>query len=338
MNLNRQDSQALVLLLSTQAAQDFGPRISAILQDRAYRLASPEEAAQANGACPVNIAFISRDVTGKSSKTRLEPPLLRFYDILRRSPGLAWVHAHSAGADRPIYPELRERGVRVTTSSGANADAVAQMALTGVLALGRCLPELMDAQRRKSWEPLLGPRAPRDLPGQTAVVVGLGPIGQEIARLLKALRMRVIGVRRGAVDTPPCDRTVAFSQVREALKEADWLILACPLTDETSGFLDAGAIAALPAGACVVNVARGEVAVERDLVAALQSGHLGGAFLDVFEQEPLDPASPLWDMRNVLVSPHTAGHSSGHYEAVGEIFLDNLARWRDGQPMKNMMA
>jgi phosphoglycerate dehydrogenase-like enzyme len=333
-----QRDKVLGLLLSEQAARDFGPRVGDLLREVPHRLVNPASGPGPDGTYAIDIAFISRDVTGKSSKTELAESLRRFYEILRASPGLAWVHGHSAGADRPIYPELRRRGVTVTTSSGANAESVAQTALTGLLALNRRLPELMDAQRRKAWEPLLGPRAPRDLHQQTAVVVGLGPIGQEVARLLKALRMQVIGVRRNAVQTPPCDRTVAFGQLRGVLPIADWLILACPLTDETRGMLDADTIGLLPRGARVINVARGEVAVEQDLIAALESGHLGGAFLDVFEKEPLSPQSPIWNLKNVIVSPHSAGHTTGHYAAVGEIFLDNLARWRDGRPMRNLMA
>jgi len=329
---------APVILLSDQAAEQFGPGIARIFQDQPYAIARPSDPPQADGSYDIDLAFISRDVTGKSSKTVLTDTLLRYYDILRHAPRLAWVHGHSAGADRPIYPELRTRGVTVTTSSGANAEAVAQMILTGVLALSRRLPALMDAQRRHAWEPLLGPRAPRDLAGQTALIVGLGPIGQEAARLLKMLRMQVIGVRRSEAATPHCDRVLPFDRLDEALPLADWIILACPLTEQTRGLLDAARIALLPAGAWVINVARGEVAVERELTAALASGALGGAFLDVFEVEPLAPQSPLWDLPNVMISPHTAGQTSGHYAAVGELFLDNLARWRSGQPLRNLMS
>jgi phosphoglycerate dehydrogenase-like enzyme len=337
MTMNGPARQAPVILLSDQAAEHLGPAMARLFQDQPYRIASPSDPAQADGSHDVDIAFISRDVTGKSSKSVLTDTLLRFYDILRHAPRLAWVHGHSAGADRPIYPELRARGVTVTTSSGANAEAVAQMILTGVLALNRRLPDLMDAQRRRAWEPLLGQRAPRDLAGQTALIVGLGPIGQEAGRLLKMLRMQVIGVRRSEAATPHCDRVLPFGRLDEALPLADWLILACPLTEQTRGLFDAARLARLPAGAFVVNVARGEVAVEADLAAALASGALGGAFLDVFETEPLAPQSPLWGMHNVMISPHTAGHTSGHYAAVGEIFLDNLARWRGGQAMRNLM-
>jgi phosphoglycerate dehydrogenase-like enzyme len=133
----------------------------------------------------------------------------------------------------------------------------------------------------------------------------------------------------------PCDQTIAYDRLAEVLPEADWLILCCPASPLTRGIADAVALAAMPVGAHFINVARGEIAVESDVIAALASGHLAGAYLDVFEREPLDPASPLWDMPNVLVSPHTASHSLGQNEAILEIFLDNLARWRDGRRLRN---
>jgi hypothetical protein len=266
---NRDPRQPLTLLLSQQAARDFGARIGQVLREVPHRFIHLESEPDASGDFGADIAFLTREVTGNSSKTQRTDSLLRFYQILRGAPRLQWVHTHSAGADRPIYPELRNRHVIVTTSSGANAEPVAQMAVTGLLMLGRRMPELMEAQRRKSWEPLLGARAPNDLRNQTALVVGLGPIGQEIARLLKALAMHVIGVRRSAESCPPCDETVALEDLPLVLPRADWVILACPLTSLTRGLLNAASIALLPGGARVVNVARGEVAVESDLVAAL---------------------------------------------------------------------
>jgi phosphoglycerate dehydrogenase-like enzyme len=328
----------LRLLLSMQAQQAFSDGIGRALDGLPYQLVTADDVLRHGAPGEVDIAFVSRDVTGKSSKTDLTESLRDFYTVLHASPCLQWVHGHSAGADRPIYPALRARGVAVTTSSGANADAVAQMVLAAVLALGRRLPDIMRAQQQRAWRPLLGERAPRDLRGQTAVVVGMGPIGQEVARLLRMLHIKVIGVRRSNEVLPECDETIALSRIDDVLPRADWLVLACPLTDATRGLVDARRIDLLPATAYLINVARGEVAVEEDLADALASGRLAGAFLDVFETEPLDAASPLWAIDNVIVSPHSAGHTSGHYAAVGEIFLDNLARWRRQQPMRNRMA
>ncbi|MDB5854188.1 MAG: hydroxyacid dehydrogenase [Herminiimonas sp.] len=330
-----QDGKPLHVLLSEKAEADFGGRIAEVLAGRPHRFVHPDHPVDADGDIGADLALLTRDVTGLSTKALLTPATAHFYALLRKARSLQWVHSHSAGADRPIFGELRQRGVTVTTSSGANAEPVAQTAVAGLLALSRCFPSLMAAQRRAAWEPLLGPRAPKNLRGQVAIVVGLGPVGLEIASLLKALHLNVIGVRREPQPCPPCDTTIGFADLSTALPRADWLVLACPLTSTTEGMIDAAAMARMPAGARIVNVARGEVIVEKDLVAALQSGHLGGAFLDVFEHEPLAKDSPLWAMENVIATPHSAGHAAGNNAAVGEIFLDNLARWRDGKALRN---
>jgi D-2-hydroxyacid dehydrogenase (NADP+) len=329
------NSPPLKLLLSDFAHRTWGSRIAAAVPSGGLAFVTAEQAIELSGPCEADIAFMTREVTGKSSKNNQTPELRNFEIVLRRSPGLRWLQIHPAGAERPIYRELRDRGVKVTTASGATAVTVSHSVLAAVISLTRRFPRHADAQQRRAWEPRIGDRAPRDLKGQCAVVVGLGPIGRNIAALLKVLGMRVIGVRRTPEQVEPCDRTIAYDRLDEVLPEADWLILCCPASPLTRGIANAAAFAAMPAGAHFVNVARGEVAVERDVIASLASGKLAGAYLDVFEREPLDPASPLWDMPDVILSPHTAGHSLGQNEAIFEIFLDNLARWRDGRKLHN---
>lgn len=321
------------LLLSAHALRVWGTRIAAALPDLAFVTA--EDALAADGPCDADIAFMTREVTGKSSKDNPTPELQGFETVVRKSPGLRWLQIHPAGAERPIYRELRARGVKVTTASGATAITVAHSTLGAVIALNRRFPLLADAQRRHAWEPRLGERSPRDLAGQCALIVGLGPIGRTIARLLKTLGMTTIGARRSAEPVPPCDETIAYESLHAALPRADWLILCCPASPLTRGIANAAAFAAMPDGACFVNVARGEIAVERDVIDALRSGKLSGAYLDVFEREPLVADSPLWDLPNVIVSPHTASHSLGQNEAIFGIFLDNLAGFREGRKLRN---
>jgi len=325
---------ALRLLMSRDAIDRFGPAVSARLVSVPHQLVARESLAE-SGDAEIDIAFLTKDVSGRSTKTDLSAPLAHFFELLRQSVRLKWVHTHSAGADRPIYPQLIGRGVTVTTSSGLTADTVAQSAVGGVLALARRFPLLQEAQRRRSWEPLIDGRAPRDLKGQVAVVVGLGPIGREIARLLTAIGLHVIGVRTSTTADPGCAETVTFADLPANAPRADWLLLACPLTDLTRQLVDAAMLSRLPRGAYLINVARGEVVVEQELVAALQQGRLAGAFLDVFEIEPLAADSPLWTLPNVMVTPHTASHSVGYYTRVGELFLDNLSRWVDGKALVN---
>jgi phosphoglycerate dehydrogenase-like enzyme len=320
------------LLLSDFALRTWGERIRAAQGDLDFVTA---EQALANGACDADLAFMTREVTGKSSSGNPTPELRGFDTVVRASPTLKWLQIHPAGAERPIYRELRARGVKVTTASGATAVTVSHSVLGALIAINRRFPLLADAQRRHAWEPRLGERSPRDLKGQCAVIVGMGPIGRNIARLLKALDMRSIGVRRSAEPVPECDRTVAYADLPSVLPEADVLILCCPASPVTRGIANARVFAAMPKGSLFINVSRGEIAVEKDVTAALQSGHLAGAYLDVFEREPLDPASPLWDIPNVLISPHTASHSLGQNEAIFGIFLDNLERFRAGRKLRN---
>ncbi|HEX4892629.1 MAG TPA: D-2-hydroxyacid dehydrogenase [Hyphomicrobiaceae bacterium] len=323
------------LLLSSFALKTWGDRIRAAVPGGAITFVTAEEAGAREAACDADIAFMTREVTGSSSKGNPTPELRNFGKVLRNSPSLKWLQIHPAGAELPIYRELRDRGVKVTTASGATSVTVAHSALGALIAINRRFPLLADAQRRHAWEPRLGERAPRDLKGQCAVVVGLGPIGRNLAPLLKMLGIRVIGVRRKAEPVEPCERTITYDAFQSVLPEADILILCCPASATTRGIGNSAAFAAMPKGSLLLNIARGEVVVEKDVIAALQSGQLAGAYLDVFEREPLDPASPLWDMPNVLVSPHTASHSLGQNEAIFDIFLDNLARWRAGQKLRN---
>ncbi len=315
------------ILLSEQALGQHHAAIAEVMGARPFELVSIESAV-ASGRRDVDVAFISRDVTGRSTKHELAPALQACYSVLRESAPLQWVHIHSAGADRQVYVDLRARGVQIHTSSGANAEVVAQMALAGLLALARKFPQLMAAQRERRWAPRLGSDAPRDLAGQTVVLVGWGPIGQRIADFLRLLGMKLIVLRHSRPE-PTHDgvRMVNFKDFATVLPQADWLLLACPLTEQTRHLVDAKALALMPRGAGLINVARGEVVVEQDVIDALRSGQLGSAYLDVFEHEPLSAESPLWGFGNVIVTPHTAGHSDGNTQRVVAMFLANLRRW-----------
>ncbi|WP_416547596.1 D-2-hydroxyacid dehydrogenase [Limnohabitans sp. DCL3] len=328
-------TQTLRILMSQRSIDHLGAGVQAVMCPHAYELLALEDAVLAQRT-DADVAFISREVTGASTKHEIHPALHQVYELLRQSPRLQWVHIHSAGADRQIYLDLQAKGVKVLTSSGANAQVVASVALAGILALARRFPLLWAEQQAKQWRPMLGERMPRDLPGQTATIVGWGPIGQKLGSLLQALGLHVVAVRQHM--TAPTEQQhqpvhmVRFANWLEVLPQTDWLVLACPLTDTTRQLVNAHALSCLPRGAHLINVARGEVVDEPALVAALQSGHLGGAFLDVFAHEPLPATSALWAMPQVMVTPHAAGHSDGNERRVGQMFLDNLQRWVDSDP------
>jgi phosphoglycerate dehydrogenase-like enzyme len=177
---------------------------------------------------------------------------------------------------------------------------------------------------------------PRDLAGQTICVLGLGAIGSEIARLAKALGLNVVGIRRSPrKEGDPVDEIHPPTELSTVLPRCQWLAIACPLTPETRRLIDADKLAQLPAGARVLNVGRGEIVDEPALISALQSGHVAGAYLDVFEKEPLPAESPLWDMPEVICTPHNSGASAGNEGRVHEVFIQNVFRWLDEKPLIN---
>jgi len=331
-------SAPLQLLMSRQALEELGPQLQACFGSRPWQPVLTDEASPQEQA-GADLAFVSRDITGASTKFELSPALAAFYDALRASSSLRWVHVHSAGADRPIYQELAARGVTVTTSAGANAGNVAVTALASLLALSRRFPMLMAAQAERRWAPLLGTVMPDDLAGQHAVVVGWGPVGQAIATRLAAFEVRVSVVRRARIAGSAGALPVFdYAGLAEAVRDAQWLVLACPLSDLTRGLVDARVLAALPRGACLINVARGEVIDEAALIEALRSGHLGGAHLDVFSHEPLPAESPLWSAPRLMITPHAAGHSTGNRARVAGLFLDNLSCWLRDEPLRNVVT
>ncbi len=327
---------ALRLLVSEAAWRRYGDRISAASPGLVVPVAVSSDGTEPDLA-GVEAAFVSRDFYLGGTRDRLAPDYVRFLELLRRADKLRWVHVFATGADLWVYRELLARGVRITTSAGASAATVAQTAIAGLLALSRQIPRWIDAQRRRAWEPLYGEGEPRDLAGQTAVIVGTGAIGQEIGRLCKALGLGTVGVRNSPGATPPpgLDAAVTYPEIAAVLPRADWLVLACPLTQTTRGLVDARALALLPPGARLINVARGAVVVEADMLSALVNGSLAGAYLDVFATEPLPPDSPFWDAPGVLISPHSAAASDGTGDRVAAVFTENLRRWASGQALVN---
>jgi phosphoglycerate dehydrogenase-like enzyme len=330
------------VLVSKRVADGYGRRITEIahrcnrqLDILVFSLEAPLSAGQRE---KIEIAFYSRDVWEGTDKTYINPQTLAFFEEVDRAPRLEWLQVTSAGADLPYYQPSLERGVRVSTSSGSNAEPIAQTAVASILALARGLYYWIAAQRRREWVPLRGEAQPRDLAGQKAVIVGTGPIGKGIARLLRAVGLHTIGIRRTPTPTEPFDAITTYERIDDVLPEVDWLVIACPLTETTQGLIDGRRIALLPRTAHVVNVARGEIVDEAALTDALAQGRLAGAYLDVFAVEPLPADSSLWDMPNVIITPHNCSASLGNYPRGVEIFLRNLEAYLSGRPLENEVS
>jgi phosphoglycerate dehydrogenase-like enzyme len=263
-------------------------------------------------------------------------------DLPAIAPRLRLVQSCSAGTDQYDRAVLGPAGIRLASGQGINANAVSEHAIAQILALLRRLPEARDNQAKRHWRGMMGDFARREdeAGGKTVVVVGTGRIGGRIAALCKALGMRVVGVRRDAGRAVAgADETRGVRDLPALLPAADFLVLACPLTDETRGLVDAAALAAMKPTARLVNVARGAVVDEAALIAALREGRLAGAALDVVTAEPLPQDSPLWDMPNVLITPHTAGETHRYEDNVLDMMMENIERmWRGERTLFNQIV
>lgn len=247
---------------------------------------------------------------------------------------LRWLHIASAGVDPVMFPELRESDVVLTNSRGVFDAAIAEYVLGVVLAFAKDLPGSLRLQQRRTWRH----RETERVAGTSALVVGTGPIGRAVARLLGAVGMRVTGAgRRAREGDPDFGDVVSSDELTRHLPDFDVVVAVAPLTEQTKGMFDADVFAAMRPGARFVNVGRGELVVTDALVEALNAGRLSGAALDVFEQEPLPENSPLWTMENVLVSAHMSGDVVGWRHALVEVFTDNFARWLDGRELRNVV-
>ncbi|HSE02025.1 MAG TPA: D-2-hydroxyacid dehydrogenase [Burkholderiales bacterium] len=324
------------ILLSRGTLARYGDGLAAAAREagidsRIVHLPEDPKARLAREDCAsIEVAYLTRDIT-------FSEHYRAFGETLVAAPNLKWVHFVNTGVDQHAFlPNLVDRRVRLTTSAGSNGEPVAQTAICGLLMLARGFPSWWTAQGRREWAPMRGDVVPRDLAGRTVIIAGLGTVGAAVARFCQALGMHVIGVRRSPRRADdPVDEMHAPAALPGLLVRCDWVVLACPLTPETRHMINAGTLGQLPRGARLINVARGGLVDERALATALKSGQLGGAYLDVFEQEPLSADSPLWVLPNVIISPHNASASAGNDDRATRIFLANLLNWAQGRPLQN---
>ena len=262
-------------------------------------------------------------------------------DLLDTATKLQWIQAIGVGYNQFPLAELQRRGIRLTNAVGVNANAVSEHAMALILALSRRLPEARDNQHRKHWRPMISdPQVREDeLAGKTLGIVGLGAIGNRLAALAKAFGMRVVGTKGNPASYQgQADAVLPPDRLGELLDNADYVALCCPLKPETTNLIGAAELQRMRPSAYLVNVSRGQVVDEAALIAALQRGDVAGAALDLTIDEPLGPDSPLWELPNVLITPHTGGETSRYETRLVDIIVDNVRRWEREEPFIHQIA
>ncbi len=266
-----------------------------------------------------------------------------FDRILARAPRLMWVHSATAGVERVLTPAALERGLAITNARGVFSDPIAEYVLMMILSVSRRLPLLLELQRERTWQPLEG----REMADVTVGVVGLGSIGRRVAELALTMGARVVATRRraaldGVADTEPDEITALIDMLPadglpELMAQSDFIVLALPLTPETTDIFNSDLLGHAKPGAWLINIARGALVDERALVRAIRDGPLGGAVLDAFREEPLPADSELYSTPNVIVTPHTSWSSARVLDRSIELFCDNLGRFARGEPLANLV-
>jgi len=253
------------------------------------------------------------------------------------SADLAWIHSVQAGVDRFPFDELEARGISLTNSTGVHGDSVGEIVVGYMLSFARRLHRHRDRERTREW------RYPDwdeafTVDGESLCVVGLGTLGQGIARRADALGVDVVGVRRTPTPVEHVRTVYTPGRLELAVADARFVAVATPLTDATRGLVDADVLAAMREDAYLLNVSRGGVVDEDALLAALEAGKLAGAALDVFETEPLPDDSPFWSMEEVIVTPHAAGANREYYRRVAAIVRENVRRLAEGESLANRVV
>lgn len=255
-------------------------------------------------------------------------------EAIQRAPHLRWVHSTAAGVDQLLYPEVVDREIVITSSRGIHHGLVEHV-FALMLALTRHLHVAIRHQMHRRWErrQAMGD----EVRGKTMGILGLGHIGSEIAARARAFEMRVIGTKRTPAPVPGVERVLPPEALPEVLRESDVVVNALPLTAETTGLIGERELRLMKPTALVINIGRGRTIQEQALVRALREGWIAGAGLDVFEREPLPQDSPLYEMGNVIITPHVSGTSPHYLDDAVPLFCENLGRYLRGQPLLNLV-
>lgn len=252
------------------------------------------------------------------------------------APKVKWIHSRSAGLDGLLFPALIDSPVTLTNGRGVFSQSLGEFVMTGALYFAKDLPRMRRNQKAHRWEQF----DIEEIRGQTMGIIGYGDIGRACAWRAKAMGMRVIAVRRRpqlSAGDEHVDEVFGLDRMLEVVPRCDYVVAAAPLTPETKALISDAVFAAMKPSAVIMNVGRGPVIDEAAMVRALESGRIRGAALDVFETEPLPESSPLWEMENVLLSPHCADHTATWLDDAMQFFLDNFERYAKGEPLENVV-
>lgn len=314
---------------------------------------SDEQVAQITAALPTGMTVLQATSRAEIGRHIDDIEIVAGYlplPLLPQATALRWWQSWSAGNDWLLdHPAAQQMSFALTSAKGVHPIPISEHVFAMLLTFARQLHRSIEAQQRRTWlkvsfeaaasaDTVLAGRDLFELAGKTMLIVGAGAIGARTAQLAKAFGMDVIGVRRNPANgVDGVDRMVSAADLLSVLPEADVVVSAVPLTAETRNQLDAEAFAAMKKGAILINIGRGGTVDEAALIAALESGHLGGAGLDVTAKEPLSADSPLWTMKNVLITAHYSGDTPHYDERVLAILLENLERYKRGEPLLNLV-
>ncbi|MFN6182453.1 MAG: D-2-hydroxyacid dehydrogenase [Dolichospermum sp.] len=262
----------------------------------------------------------------------LKPTTL--HRVLDAGPSLRWHHAPNAGVNHILTPKYLQRDLILTNGAGVHGIPIAEFVITYLLAYCKQLPSLYQLHNEHNWQ--------RDLPIQelfdkTLLIIGAGGIGQEIAVRAQAFGMRIFGSCRHPEPLPNFDKVVGANEWKQLLPESEFVVIAAPLTLETKGMIDMETLGLFRPDSYLINIARGAIVDESALTTALEKGWIAGAALDTVFTEPLPAESPLWTLPNVFITPHCSGNSPRVKERTLALFLDNLTRYRQGKPLRNVV-
>jgi phosphoglycerate dehydrogenase-like enzyme len=306
------------------AATDGDGADVVVLRGKVHGMSADRYAESLRERLPDREVVVARSPAGEREALRRAPVATGIYfdeDDLAVAEDLRLFACVWAGVGHLPLPAFEDRGVAVTNASGVHGPNIAEYVVGSLVAVARNFRRAWRQEERGEWRRYEA----RELQGSTVTVVGMGAIGTATVERLSAFGVETVGVRHSPEKGGPTDVVLGYDDLHEGLARADHLVLACPLTDETRGLIDAEAFRTLPSHAVLVNVARGPVVDTDALVAACRGNFVGGAVLDVTDPEPLPGDHPLWDLGNVMITPHNAGHTPHYYDRVADILAENLA-------------